>query len=53
MSKTTWQETFRHSPRYAAIKSVFAFIEKPSVTVNEIWAKAGQVTKGPQCRGTR
>lgn len=44
MSRTTWQETFRESPRLASIQSVFRLIgEKPEVTVNEIWAKANRV----------
>jgi hypothetical protein len=46
MSKTAWQETFRDSPRFAAIQSVFKLIEKPEVTVNEIWAKANRVMQG-------
>jgi hypothetical protein len=43
MSKTTWQETFKDSPRFAAIQSVFKLIEKPDVLVTEIWAKANRV----------
>jgi hypothetical protein len=43
MSKTTWQETFQDSPRFAAIQSVFKLIEKPTATVTEIWAKANRV----------
>jgi hypothetical protein len=39
MSKTTWQETYHGSPRYAAIESVFELIKKPTATVNEIMAK--------------
>jgi hypothetical protein len=45
VGKTTWQETFRHSPRFAAIESVFKLIERPDVTVNEIWKKANNVMK--------
>jgi hypothetical protein len=45
MSKTTWQETFRGSPRFKAIESVFKLIEKPDVTINEIWAKANRVMR--------
>ena len=43
MSKTTWQEQFKDSPRFAAIQSVFKLIEKPDVLVTEIWAKANRV----------
>jgi hypothetical protein len=43
MSKTTWQEVYRDSPRYAAIQSVFKLIEKPDVLVTDIWAKANRV----------
>ena len=43
MSKTTWQETFRDSPRLTAIQSVFKLMERTDVTVNEIWAKTSKV----------
>ena len=46
MSETTWKETFRDSPRFAAIQSVIKLIEKPDATVGEIWAKAGRVMQG-------
>ena len=39
----TWLTEFKQSPRYAAIQSVFKAIEKPDVTVNEIWAKVSKV----------
>jgi hypothetical protein len=45
MSKTTWQETFHDSPRYAAIASVFALIDKPDVLVNQIWKRTNEVTQ--------
>jgi hypothetical protein len=45
MSKTTWQQTFQGSPRYAAIESVFKLIDKPNVLVNEIWKKVGEVSQ--------
>jgi hypothetical protein len=43
MSKTSWQEVYRESPRYEAIAGVFKLIEKPNALVNEIWAKANRV----------
>ena len=42
MSKTTWQETFRDSPRYAAIESVFKLI-KTDALVTEVYSKMGRV----------
>ena len=45
MSQTTWTETFRDSPRFEAIQSVFKLIEKPDALVTEIWAKANSVSQ--------
>ena len=45
MSKTTWQQAFHGSPRYAAIASVFALIERPDVLVNQIWKRANEVSQ--------
>ena len=45
MSRTTWTETFRDSPRFEAIQSVFKLIEKPDALVTEIWAKANSVSQ--------
>lgn len=43
MSKTTWRETFKDSPRLKAIESVFRLIERPDATIETIWAKTGKV----------
>lgn len=45
MSKTTWQDTFRDSPRLKSIESVFKLIEKPTATTNEIWKRTNEVTQ--------
>jgi hypothetical protein len=42
---TTWAETFRDSPRFAAIESVFKFIERADVTIDQIWTKANRVMR--------
>jgi hypothetical protein len=43
--KTTWREVFKDSPRLKAIESVFKLIEKPDLTVNQIWARANLVIR--------
>jgi hypothetical protein len=45
MSKTTWQETFRDSPRFTAIESIFELIKKPDLTTSQIWTRANRVIR--------
>lgn len=46
MSKTTWQKTFRGSPRFKLIAHVFALIDDSTATINLIERRMNRVMQG-------